>query len=149
MSHTQQEEIRVARELEDELAGEATLESESDRVLAGVMTRHGLAGDREADASSQRDLARRLAALTVRRATNQHGCKRRHPTDLPCEHEDHRRDVAYCEAMLEALDLPGEYPVVTVEERKKFTGSVAQRIPRHGGRRERAAHDKGWNRPLK
>lgn len=149
MSHTQREEVQVARELEDELVGEVALEDESKRVLAGVMSRHGLASDREADASQQRDLARRLAALTVRRATNQHDCKRREPTDPPCEHEDHRRDVAYCEAMLEALDLPGEYPVVTAEDRKEFTGTVATRIPRHGGRRERPAHDKAWNRPLR
>jgi hypothetical protein len=46
---------------------------------------------------------RRQAAVTVGRATNQHGCSA--SAGQPCGHPDHRRDVHFCRTLLEMLDL--------------------------------------------
>lgn len=116
-------------------------EAEEMAVLAGITAEHGLASDREKDAVRQADLAGRLAALLVRRQTNQHGCR------PPCRHPDHARDVDYCREMLEMLGLPLEYPRVTAKERDEFVGSVATRLPRQGGRKASPSANR-WNRSI-
>lgn len=125
-------------ELADEIPED---EAEAINVLAGITAEHGLAGDRERDGERQRDLAQRLAALLVRRATNQHGC-----TGTVCRHRDHDRDVDYCREMLDALELPRQYPVVTDQDREEFVGSVATRLPRHN---RPASGKPRWNRSFK
>lgn len=132
-----------AETLEELSEEERQAEEESRAVLAGVTSEHGLAGDREKTADRQRELANNLAALTVRRLTNQHGCPGK-----GCRHEDHRRDVDYCRAMLATLGLPGGYPAVAAEDRAEFVGSVAERLPRQGGKRGNPEKKPRWNQTL-
>jgi len=63
--------------------------------------------------------AQRLAATMIRRQANQHGC-REESTRIPCDHEDHRRDRFYAEAMLEALGVPRDLPRATDDDRTMY-----------------------------
>jgi hypothetical protein len=56
------------------------------------------------------EVAKALAAETVRRYGNQHGC-RQGSTNTPCIHPNHRRDVDYTHHLLSMLGLPHTYPV--------------------------------------
>lgn len=56
----------------------------------------------------------RLAAATIRRQVNQHGCQA--GADGICDHPDHRRDRFYAWAMLDALEVPRDLPPPTRED---------------------------------
>lgn len=100
-----------------------TLDRDEDEVLAGLVDT--IASERFADTARQLDLANRLAALTVRRLTNQHGC-----TGPGCHHPNHRRDVHYCLEMLDTLGLDHRVPVVTTAEREEYVGGMVSYVPR-------------------
>lgn len=69
------------------------------------------------------ETTRKLAALMVRKACNQG----QHSGDpAVCTDPNHRRDAAYMEFCLRALDLPLSMPVVTQEEREVWLRGVRQ-----------------------
>jgi hypothetical protein len=69
----------------------------------------------------------RLAAATIRRQANQHGC-RESSTQTPCDHPDHRRDRFYAAAMLELLGVPRDLPQPTKED---YAVHLGQEVPAH------------------
>jgi len=117
-----------------------TLVKDEDDVLAGLVDT--IAGERFASTARQLDLANRLAALAVRRQTNQHGC-----TGADCQHHDHRRDVHYCLTILDTLGLDRRIPVITDEERGEYVGGVVSYVPRgnrpQGGNFGRPQNNRG------
>lgn len=120
-----------------------TLERDDDDVLSGLIDTLGNTRD---DTVHQLELADRLAALTVRRQTNQHHCRavRNERGDPVCDHPEHRRDVFYCLEMLDLLGLDHAYPVVTDEERQEYVGGVASHLPR-GNRPQGVNFGRRWN----
>lgn len=80
-----------------------SLPSEEEYVLAQI-SRGPAHAARVADEVGD-DMHARLAASRVRRLTDQHGCRVQETG--ACEHPNHRRDVAYRQAMLAMLGLDG------------------------------------------
>jgi hypothetical protein len=121
--------VRAEEEDEDEMTLALAGQDAGEGVLAGLIDDENGAAARILAGDQRGDLAKRLAALAVRRAANQHGCRGR-----DCRHPDHRRDVDFCRVLLEMIGLPGEYPEVTEADRVEYVTGVAQTIPHHGGR---------------
>jgi len=107
----------LPEELEDEEV--------EDSAVAGISASAGT-HRKTAEQLDEADLLmRQLAALTVRRQCNQHGCTL--PATGACGHAEHRRDVDYLAHCLEVLDLPRELPQITDEDRKAFLKGTVKR----------------------
>ena len=89
--------------------------------LTGVVVPEGssVVGGSSGD-SGLNDIGIRMAAATVRRMCNQHGC-----TGMECTHPNHRRDISYLRAMLLTSGLPGTYTKISPEERGRLIESLA------------------------
>lgn len=70
-------------------------------------------------------LARRMAAVTVRRKCNTHACTK--PQTGVCGHERHDEDVEAMGNVLGMLGLPLDFSVPTDEERS----ALFENLPRH------------------
>lgn len=64
------------------------------------------------------DLTHRLAALAVRRMSNQHACMQSKSGE--CSDIQHREDADFLREMLECLELPSEYPQVSDQDRAEW-----------------------------
>lgn len=69
----------------------------------------------------------RLAAMQVRRATDQHQCQARGTGS--CDHPNHRRDMAYLHEMLDTLGLSHDYPAYTQAEDRTWLKWIGQSGP--------------------
>lgn len=73
------------------------------------------------------DIHARLAAMQVRRKTDQHHCTARR--DGICAHPNHRRDMHYLTEMLDMLGLDHGYPAYTAAENRTWLRWVGQSGP--------------------
>lgn len=73
------------------------------------------------------DIHQRLAAMAVRRKTDQHHCTAHR--DGVCHHPNHRRDMDYLAEMLDTLGLGHDYPAYTQAEGRTWLTWIGQSGP--------------------
>lgn len=69
------------------------------------------------------EVSHRLAADTVRRHANQHGCDQS-VAGQPCAHPDHRRDVLFSRYLLDMLAIPRDTPTPRDTDRTEFVSHL-------------------------
>lgn len=102
---------------------EPTEDADVESILEGVGVSSGTISEPRVAVSDEK-LTAALAASLVRRWTNQHGCS---PSEGPCEHPNHPRDIDYLGHMLEALDLPRTPPNLTREDKQRYLKGATKR----------------------
>lgn len=73
------------------------------------------------------DIQRRMAAMKVRRRTNEHDCQA--PVTGQCDHPLHRQKVDFALHMLEMLGLDSAYPAYDEKDKPTWLKRIGQSGP--------------------